>query len=818
MRQALLALALLLVLAPAAQAASCQSNADGAWTLPATWTSCNGGVPGAADSASIIGHNVTIAAPTTIAALTINNAFATITFTGSAGTLTTTTFTAIRGTVTGDGTLTVSGTFAKAPGVIQPDADLLTVKNSADLVLDGTSTMTGGAIVVAQDDSNTPGNTLFINGEFRIQAGANAVAFPGSGKQGVPGIRISASGKLIDELPGQTTVINSVDNEGSVQAAAGVFELGNGNDGNFGIEVSSGDYEATAANTLLFTSNSPVTMGSGGSLIGAGELRIASPVIAPDGVDVTVATLTLTGHETKISGAGAYTTQTVNLKGGTLRSTRSLSPAALNAESGQLRGDATITPTAFAKTTTDAFFVREGTDLVLGQDLAFDGATQGVICVANDAGGLPLPSVRLTGQVTLATGMFFTCGETDPTLFVGPGGTLAQAGAVGTTTVGPKLGVDGGTLTIGAGRIWDQGGGGVVLLNGGVLAGGGKLTGRLDNTSGTIKPGASVGTLTVAGFFTQTSGGTIEVEIDGAASFDQLIVDGFPATVDGTVAVVRAQAFTPASSDTFKFLTAQSRSGTFSAVTGGGLPGGAALTVDHLADGARLAVALPPPPTPGQPVIVGVMGVGQTVTCNPGVWGNSPFLTYEWLLDGVPISGQTAPTYTIVPGDAGHLLTCRVTGTNAGGTATATSPPRPVPAPVVATATPTPTPAPTPAPTATPAPPVIVPTAAETKLEKAKPDVVAQAFGLPSARRCKSRRKFGIRLVQPKGVRIKAARVVLDAKSVKVTKSGGRFRATIDLRGFKKGRFTISITITTAADRKIKGARKYRTCVPKPKR
>ena len=40
-----------------------------------------------------------------------------------------------------------------------------------------------------------------------------------------------------------------------------------------------------------------------------------------------------------------------------------------------------------------------------------------------------------------------------------------------------------------------------------------------------------------------------------------------------------------------------------------------------------------------------------------------PFDGYTWLLDGTPITGQTAQTYTPTAGDVGHQLACRLTGT-----------------------------------------------------------------------------------------------------------------------------------------------------------
>jgi hypothetical protein len=80
--------------------------------------------------------------------------------------------------------------------------------------------------------------------------------------------------------------------------------------------------------------------------------------------------------------------------------------------------------------------------------------------------------------------------------------------------------------------------------------------------------------------------------------------------------------------------------------------------------------------------------VGDTVTCNPGSWTGSPSFTYRWLRDGSLIPGETAQTYTLVAGDAGRSIVCRVMATNAGGSAEAdsgalvpTSPPPPPPPP-----------------------------------------------------------------------------------------------------------------------------------------
>ena len=114
-------------------------------------------------------------------------------------------------------------------------------------------------------------------------------------------------------------------------------------------------------------------------------------------------------------------------------------------------------------------------------------------------------------------------------------------------------------------------------------------------------------------------------------------------------------------------------------------------------------------------------------------------------------------------------------------------------------------------PTATPVPVPVAP------LQNATPTQVATAFGLPAARQCVSRRNFPIRLKEPRGIRIKTAKVLVNGRTVAVRKSAGRWRAQVDLRGLPKGRFVVAIRITTADGRSLNGQRAYHTCAPKKK-
>jgi hypothetical protein len=120
---------------------------------------------------------------------------------------------------------------------------------------------------------------------------------------------------------------------------------------------------------------------------------------------------------------------------------------------------------------------------------------------------------------------------------------------------------------------------------------------------------------------------------------------------------------------------------------------------------------------------------------------------------------------------------------------------------------PAPPPSP-PAPVAVPIPRPVVP-----PLRVATPSF-ASFVRLPSTRRCVSRRRFRIRLRQPRGATIASAEVRLNRRRV-ATRRGRRVTAPIDLRGLPRGRFTVTIRIVTTTGRRITGTRRYRTCTPK---
>ncbi|MSU63151.1 MAG: hypothetical protein EXS31_12285 [Pedosphaera sp.] len=122
-----------------------------------------------------------------------------------------------------------------------------------------------------------------------------------------------------------------------------------------------------------------------------------------------------------------------------------------------------------------------------------------------------------------------------------------------------------GNTTVGAGLTLAAGSPGV-NIQGGSLSGAGTINGALAN-SGHVVPGTSPGVLAVGGAnsFTQTPGGTLDLEIGGltpGTQYDQLKISGM-ATLDGSLNIALLNGFMPVPGDSFPIMTFASRAGTF---------------------------------------------------------------------------------------------------------------------------------------------------------------------------------------------------------------------------------------------------------------
>ena len=98
----------------------------------------------------------------------------------------------------------------------------------------------------------------------------------------------------------------------------------------------------------------------------------------------------------------------------------------------------------------------------------------------------------------------------------------------------------------------------------------------------------------------------------------------------------------------------------------------------------------------------------------------------------------------------------------------------------------------------------------------------AGVIGLPSNKKCVSRRRFRIKVRQLGGIQIQTALVFVNGKKVRVLKRRvfKRLRsvASVNLRGLPKGTFKVRIVVLTADGKTIRGTRKYRTCTKRKRK
>jgi hypothetical protein len=108
-----------------------------------------------------------------------------------------------------------------------------------------------------------------------------------------------------------------------------------------------------------------------------------------------------------------------------------------------------------------------------------------------------------------------------------------------------------------------------LALQGGTLSGSGSILGNVANTGGTVGPGNSPGVLHLAGNYTQTANGILDIQLGGytqGTQYDLFAVTG-GANLDGTLNIDLVNGFSPVIGDQFDFLTRGFGTGTFGFLT-----------------------------------------------------------------------------------------------------------------------------------------------------------------------------------------------------------------------------------------------------------
>ena len=172
--------------------------------------------------------------------------------------------------------------------------------------------------------------------------------------------------------------------------------------------------------------------------------------------------------------------------------------------------------------------------------------------------------------------------------FLGSPGTLTLTGN-NTYTGGTNVPL--GRLVVERGITSD-----VVVSGRGILSGSGAVGSVTVNDGGVVDPGSSPGKLTVNGNYTQTSGGTLNIEIGGStpgAGYDQLEIAG-TAALGGTLNVSLVNGYRPEVGDTFQIINSSAESGSFSTINSSGLD----VDAETNGSGVMLTVTAVDPPVP----------------------------------------------------------------------------------------------------------------------------------------------------------------------------------------------------------------------------
>ncbi len=84
----------------------------------------------------------------------------------------------------------------------------------------------------------------------------------------------------------------------------------------------------------------------------------------------------------------------------------------------------------------------------------------------------------------------------------------------------------------------------------------------------------------------------------------------------------------------------------------------------------------PRAPRGGGVAIRGVTSVGHSLSCEPGIWSNSPTFTYAFIdsTSGQILQQGAASTYTLSASDVGRTILCQVAASTAGGTGVGRTP------------------------------------------------------------------------------------------------------------------------------------------------
>ncbi|MFL9823892.1 autotransporter-associated beta strand repeat-containing protein [Rhodoplanes sp. SY1] len=465
----------------------------------------------------------------------------------SAGTLRVTNSTPGTSSSVGTGAVTLDG------GVFQAGAANLVFGNAFRL------NATGGQI-------DTNGNDMTLSGAVANGTGAGALTKSGAGVLTLTGA-LSYTG--LTTITGGSLVLgdaaNAVTLPGNATLNGGNLAVANGSLGTGTITSTAGDSIVVGSTAGLSATAGSATIVSSGTVAfqnagSAGTATITNTGLVDFADTTTAANARITstgggllqfrntataGTATIVTGAGSSTT---------FGNQSTAGAATITTDAGGLLTFQSQSTAGSAIIVTNAGAALDGTG-TLFTDNATGGTSRqvvnagGLLDISQATGGVTIGSLEGAGRVGLG-GNTLTVGANDlSTAFSGVIQNLGTLPGSGTGTGGlTKIGT--GTLTLSGTSTYTgatQVSGGTLIVNGTIATSSGLTvdagatvggTGTLPSTviAGTLSPGNSIGTVTVAGNLTFTTAGTYKVEVSPSAA-DRTNVTG-TATLAGTVSAL----------------------------------------------------------------------------------------------------------------------------------------------------------------------------------------------------------------------------------------------------------------------------------------
>jgi hypothetical protein len=473
---------------------------------------------------------------------------------------------ALTNTLQGTGNLTVTGTLTwNVPGQMKgTGTTIIASGGTANLVGDSDSwhlqrTFTNNGVV-----NWTGVSTLDMGGTFNNQAGGvfNASADASTSPFGAGTFNNAGTLHKTSPVGTGTTLFqdNPFINTGVVAVASGVLALNQGG-------ASTGQFNTASGGTLSFTA-ATYTLNAGTTFTGTGTFLVNNGTVF---VNTAISSPSFALANGAIDGPGNLTvTGNFDWTGGSLNSPTgkltipvgaTLSIHGNTDKNNQVR---TINLSGTANWSGTGNF-NSGSGAVLNV------LAGGVFNIQTDA-QVGSGAWNNFGTINKTT----TPGTTSISVFntFTNNGTLSvQSGTLDVAGTYTQLA---GTTAVMAGAALISSFNGHININGGLLMGNGNVGSSTSNAtvtnSGTVAPGAPLGTLTIFGTYTQTVTGSLNIGVGGtgASQYARLVVTG-AVTLNGTLNI--GLGFIPAIGNAWVVMTVASRTGTFASVTGTAIPG-----------------------------------------------------------------------------------------------------------------------------------------------------------------------------------------------------------------------------------------------------